>query len=92
MTKQGRRKHVPQRTCVVCRLAMDKRQLTRLVYDLAEGLVIDLTGKRKGRGAYLCQNPACWQQAATSSVLERALRVQFSEDDKARLSEMCQDN
>lgn len=91
MAKQGRRKHVPQRTCVVCRSAQDKRQLTRLVYDPVEGVVIDLTGKRKGRGAYLCQDAACWQQAVTSSVLERALRAQFSPEDKARLTESRQD-
>ena len=92
MAKQGRRKHVPQRTCVVCRSAMDKRQLTRLVYDPMEGLVIDLTGKRKGRGAYLCQNAACWQQAAASSVLEQSLRVQLSAEDKARLTMSRQDD
>ncbi|MFC1960535.1 RNase P modulator RnpM [Chloroflexota bacterium] len=91
MSQQGRRKHIPQRTCIVCRSALDKRQLTRLVYDSVEGLVIDATGKRKGRGAYLCQTPACWQQAAASSVLERALRVRISEDEKSGLVEFRPD-
>ncbi len=78
-----RRKHVPHRTCVVCRTVQAKRALTRLVWSPEEGLVIDPTGKRSGRGAYLCANPACWAKAARSDVLDKALRRTLTEADRA---------
>jgi predicted RNA-binding protein YlxR (DUF448 family) len=79
-----RRKHTPQRMCVVCRQTMDKRALTRLVRT-PEGVVVDATGKQNGRGAYLCAQPACWERALTTDVLDRALRVALTDADRARL-------
>ena len=79
-----RARHVPVRTCVVCRTTADKRQLTRVVRG-ETGVVIDLTGKLNGRGAYLCTNDSCWQRAATTSVLEKALRATLTEEDRNRL-------
>ncbi len=73
--KGPRPKHVPQRTCIACRRTDAKRALIRLVRD-AEGRVqIDPTGKRNGRGAYLCHDPVCWEQAIRRHALERALRI-----------------
>ena len=86
--KAGRQKHVPQRTCVVCRRTIDKRSLVRVVKVPDNGVVVDLTGKRNGRGAYLCHEDACWEQAITTEVLARALRTQIDESDIARLQEM----
>ena len=83
-----RQKHVPQRTCVVCRETMDKRALTRIVNDPQEGVVVDPGGKRSGRGAYLCPKDACWEQALTTDVLSRALRTPLAEQDRVRLREM----
>ncbi|GAB4570668.1 MAG: hypothetical protein Kow0077_05320 [Anaerolineae bacterium] len=83
----GRHKHIPQRTCVVCRRTMDKRALNRIVYAPDEGLVVDPTGKRNGRGAYLCDQPACWEAAASSPVLDRALRITLTPAERARLRE-----
>lgn len=79
-----RRKHVPQRTCVVCRTTAEKRTLTRLVRT-PEGVVIDPTGKLNGRGAYLCDDPDCWARAAQSDVLSKALRTTLTEADRDRL-------
>jgi uncharacterized protein len=85
-TAAARPKHVPQRTCIACRRADAKRGLTRLVRD-AEGRVsIDPTGKRNGRGAYLCTSRACWEAALKRKALERALRIgQLHPDDLAAL-------
>ncbi|XWX05322.1 YlxR family protein [Aggregatilineales bacterium SYSU G02658] len=80
----SRPKHTPIRTCVVCREKSGKRTLTRVVYS-ETGLVIDLTGKAHGRGAYLCDNPDCWQRAATTDVLAHALRVRLTADDRERI-------
>jgi len=81
-----RKKHVPQRMCVACREKFEKRRLSRLVYTSA-GLQIDNTGKQPGRGAYLCDNPDCWQRAHKSKILDRALRLSLSEADKQCLQQ-----
>lgn len=73
--KGPRQKHIPQRTCVACRRTDAKRALIRLVRDVEGRVHIDLTGKRNGRGAYLCSDPACWDQAIRRHALERALRI-----------------
>lgn len=71
----GRSRHIPQRTCIVCRQSDAKRALIRLVRDTTGRVAIDPTGKRPGRGAYLCHDPACWAAAIKRRALERALRV-----------------
>lgn len=80
--QQPRQKHVPQRTCVACREKRDKRQLTRVVSTADDGLVLDSTGKRNGRGAYLCEQPACWENAVKRNLLAAALKIELSEADK----------
>ncbi len=84
--KQPRRpKHVPQRTCVVCREKTDKRQLTRIVNNQEEGIVIDPTGKKTGRGAYVCHKATCWEKIAKGQILDQALKVPVSAETKAAL-------
>jgi len=70
---------VPARTCVACRTERPKRELVRLARDAAGAVVVDPTGKLNGRGAYLCQDPACWTQAQRRKAVERALRVSLDE-------------
>jgi predicted RNA-binding protein YlxR (DUF448 family) len=64
---------------------MDKRSLTRIVHTADEGVIVDTTGKRNGRGAYLCQNPECWDMALHSNLLDRALKTEISKDEKKAL-------
>ena len=80
-----RHKHVPLRTCVVCRTKEGKRSLTRLVRT-AEGVYIDPTGKMAGRGAYLCDNVSCWERAVTTDILNNALKTTLSATDRERLT------
>jgi hypothetical protein len=77
-----KRKHIPQRMCVVCRSVSAKRQLTRVVRAPGGGIQLDPTGKLPGRGAYLCDNPACWAQAARSAVLNKALRTELTDEER----------
>jgi uncharacterized protein len=77
-------KHIPQRTCVGCREIQPKRSLIRIVRS-ADGIRIDPTGKVAGRGAYLHDNPQCWTTALKGS-LANALKVEFSDQDKAILT------
>jgi uncharacterized protein len=84
--KLPRKKHVPQRTCVVCREKRDKRDLIRIVHTPDEGTVADPTGKRNGRGAYLCSQPSCWDKMLHSKVLDQALRTEVTPAEKTLLS------
>lgn len=81
--KQPRQKHSPQRSCVVCRQKVDKRRLTRLVRTPDAGVVVDPTGKKNGRGAYLCDQVACWDKALSSNILNQALKTDISEKETA---------
>ncbi|MDW8318099.1 MAG: YlxR family protein [Anaerolineae bacterium] len=81
-----RRRHVPQRTCVACRRVDSKRELVRVVRTANEGVQVDPTGKRAGRGAYVCRSKACWDRALRTSALARALKTTLTTDDLARLA------
>lgn len=84
--KGPRPKHVPQRTCVACRRVDPKRALVRLVRSADGRVAIDPKGKQAGRGAYLCHDPACWDQALRKRGLERALKIEaLHPDDRAIL-------
>lgn len=81
-----RRKHVPQRTCVACRQQFDKRRLTRIVRTVDEGVVIDPTGKRNGRGAYICDQMACWDKIIRNpGILNGALNTQVTAEELAAI-------
>ena len=75
-----RKKHVPMRTCVGCRLSRAKKDLVRVVRDPEGQVGLDLTGKRSGRGVYICANEECLQKAVKGRQLERALETKISED------------
>jgi uncharacterized protein len=79
---KGRRrpKHIPQRTCVACRDKEAKRQFVRIVRTPEHRVEIDPTGKKNGRGAYLCTRRSCWDKASTGNVLEQALKVTLDQE------------
>ena len=80
-------KHLPQRTCVVCRVVKDKRELVRLV-RVSDGFVeVDDSGRKVGRGAYLCRGQDCWQEGMKGGRLERALRTTLSHENREQLVE-----
>jgi predicted RNA-binding protein YlxR (DUF448 family) len=83
--QQSRPKHIPERTCVACRTQGAKRALVRVVRLPEGGVVVDETGKQKGRGAYLCRQRVCWNKALTRGALERALRVTLSAEELTAL-------
>jgi hypothetical protein len=53
------------------------------------GVEVDLTGKKPGRGAYLCRQQACWQEAMRKNRLEAALKTKLSADDRLKLNEFA---
>lgn len=80
------RKHIPTRMCIVCREKDEKRTLTRLVRT-DSGIQIDASGKMNGRGAYLCHSKSCWERAMKTSVLDKALRMTLTDEDRERLKQ-----
>lgn len=87
MGKQQRRKHVPKRTCVACRTVRGKRELVRIVRTPAGTVAVDETGKRSGRGAYLCYQRSCWENALAHRQLEHALKVTLTAENETLLRE-----
>lgn len=63
---------LPQRQCVGCRTMKDKKELIRIVKTPEGQIVADATGKKSGRGAYICPNPECLRRARKARALERA--------------------
>lgn len=78
--------NIPIRSCVVCGQRFAKRDLTRIVRTLTRTVEVDPTGKKPGRGAYLCDTVECWQQALSKGRVDRSLGFQLSERDKDALS------
>jgi predicted RNA-binding protein YlxR (DUF448 family) len=83
--KGARPKHVPTRMCIACRDKTAKRALTRIVRTPEGAVVIDPTGKRNGRGAYLCDDPACWERAISTRLLANALKIEIDAETAAML-------
>ena len=68
-------KKAPARRCVACNEQKDKKELLRIVRTPEKQLEIDLTGKKNGRGAYICKNEECLNKVIKSKRLEKNLDV-----------------
>lgn len=79
-------RHVPQRTCVGCRRTMPKRRLVRVVRLPSGSVEVDSTGKKSGRGAYLCWDQQCWEAVLKKKSLEHALKGTISLEDREALA------
>ena len=78
-------KHIPMRTCVACRESKPKRELLRIVRTPDEHVQLDATGKKAGRGAYLCAKLSCWENALKRKRLEQEFEVTISTEDRMAL-------
>ncbi len=68
-------KKIPMRQCVGCREMKPKRELIRVIRTSEDEILIDATGKKNGRGAYICPNRECLEKAVKSKGLERSLKI-----------------
>ncbi|MFA6940466.1 MAG: YlxR family protein [Clostridiaceae bacterium] len=78
---------IPQRMCSGCLEKKDKKELIRVVKNKEGQISIDLTGKKPGRGAYICRNLSCLEKAIKAKRLDRSLEVKIDEETFARLRE-----
>lgn len=80
-------KKIPERTCIGCGEKKEKKELIRIVRTEEGGLLPDPTGRRNGRGAYLCQNPACLEKAIKRKALQRSFREEIPTEMLSALQE-----
>ena len=72
-------KKIPMRKCVACQEMMPKKQLLRIVRVPEMDIVVDLSGKKSGRGAYLCYKSDCLKTSRKRKSLEKALEVSIKD-------------
>ena len=73
-------KKTPERRCVGCGETKEKKQLLRVVRAADGAISIDTTGKKSGRGAYLCYSISCFRKARKSKRLESNLNAVIPDD------------
>ena len=73
-------KQKPARTCIVCNTQNEKRELLRIVKSKDGIIEVDLTGKKNGRGAYICKNEECLDKLVKTKKLEKAFKQEISDD------------
>jgi len=78
-------KKVPMRMCVGCREMKPKRELIRVVKSPEGAVSMDPTGRKPGRGAYVCKSAECLKRALKQKQLERAFECALGEETQASL-------
>lgn len=73
-------KKIPMRMCSGCGEMKPKRELVRVVKSPEGEISVDLTGRKSGRGAYICKNPDCLKKAKKSKRFERSFSMQIPEE------------
>ena len=71
---------LPQRTCIVCKNETLKRELVRLVRSKDGEISLDLTGKKSGRGAYVCKCEECVKKLIASKMLNKAFKMDVPQE------------
>jgi predicted RNA-binding protein YlxR (DUF448 family) len=78
-------KHIPLRSCAACGQKLPKRELVRIVRTLEGQVEVDPTGKKAGRGAYLCPREECWKRGLKKNRLDHVLRSPVMEQNRETL-------
>ena len=68
-------KKIPLRQCIGCGEMKSKKEMIRVLKTTEDAIVIDATGRKNGRGAYLCPSMDCYRKAVKSRGLERSLKM-----------------
>ena len=68
-------KKIPMRQCIGCGEMKSKKELLRLLRTEEQGIILDATGRKNGRGAYICPDPECMRKARKSRGLDRAFKM-----------------
>ncbi|MDP2891864.1 MAG: YlxR family protein [Bacillota bacterium] len=82
---------IPMRMCLGCRSMFPKKELTRIVQDKDGNVSLDATGKKQGRGAYICRNSQCLKKAVKARAIQKAFELPFSSDVLAQIQKELED-
>ncbi|MED9905450.1 MAG: YlxR family protein [Lachnospiraceae bacterium] len=73
-------KKIPLRQCIGCGEMKSKKEMMRILKTPEGPIVLDVTGKKNGRGAYLCKSAACLKQARRNKGLERSFKMTIPDE------------
>ena len=80
-------KKIPMRQCTGCREMKYKKDMIRVIKTAEGDICIDATGRKNGRGAYICPNSKCLSMAIKNHGLERSLKVAIPQEIYHQLEE-----
>ncbi len=80
MNESTAKKHIPERKCIGCREHFPKSSLIRAIRTPEGEITLDKTGKKNGRGAYICKSVECLRRARKQGALERALECNIGDE------------
>ena len=93
MAQQNQKpKNIPERQCLGCNEHKPKKELLRVVRTPEGEIVLDFTGKRSGRGAYICRDVKCLRKARRASRIDRSLGVTIPEEVYDRMESELSDD
>ena len=82
-----KKRKIPLRVCIGCQERKPKKELVRIVRSPGGQVALDLTGKKPGRGAYICQLESCLKKSIKGRRLEKNLKMPITPDLVAELTE-----
>ena len=90
MEQKPKQRKIPERQCLGCNSHKPKKELLRVVRTPEGEILLDFTGKKSGRGAYICRDVECLKKARRSGRIGRSLDVTVPEEVFDRMeSELC---
>lgn len=81
-------KKIPMRSCVVTREKLPKQELIRVVRTPEQDVIVDVTGKANGRGAYLKKDLEVFEKAKKSKVLDKILEIEVKDEIYEKLKKL----
>lgn len=88
----SKRQKTPLRKCTGCGEMKPKKDMLRVIKTDTDEIFIDMTGKKNGRGAYICHSTVCFDKARRTKGIERSLKTVISDDIYDSLKKELEDN
>lgn len=85
-------KKIPLRQCIGCGEMKSKKEMMRVIKTAEDDIVLDVTGKKNGRGAYLCVSMECLKKARKNKGLERSFKTKIPDDIYEKLEKELEEN
>ncbi len=89
---ETRKKKIPERQCLGCNEHKPKAELLRVVREPSGDISLDFTGKKSGRGAYICKSPKCLNKARKSGRIAKNLNCEIPEEVYDRMETELSEN